>query len=246
MSDSSALNREDRARLVERHAGLVKHIAGRMAVLLPQHVEMDDLIHDGVLGLMEALDRYDDSRGVRFETYAATRIRGRILDALRSRDWISRGARRRAREVERAEESLAHSLGRRPSREELCQQTGWSVAEIERRRRETSEGLVLSLDEMRSLMESAEETVGENLADPRVDVQRDVEISNRREILLEALRGLSERERLVLALYYFEDLNIREIAGVLGVSEPRVSQLHTRSLRKLREALKAERLSLVG
>lgn len=239
-------SREERARLVESHAGLVKHIASRMAVLLPQHVELDDLIHDGVLGLMEALERFDGSRGVRFETFAATRIRGRILDALRSQDWISRGARRRAREVEKQEEVLSHALGRSPSRQELCQTTGWSTAEIERRRRESFEGLVLSLDELRSLSETAEESVGESVADPDVDVLQEVELANRRQILMGALGALSERERLVLSLYYFEDLNIREIAGVLGVSEPRVSQLHTRSLRKLRDALKGERLELVG
>ena len=237
MTEPAPLSQEDRDRLIREHAGLVKHIASRMAVVLPRHVDMDDLIHDGVLGLMDAINRFDASRGIQFRTFAATRIRGSILDALRSLDWVSRGGRRRSRELRKLEEQLRHELGRDPSREELAARAGLSPEELDERRAEAADDRVVSLDELRSLSEGVSESPAARLQDPTVNVEREALVGQKKAILLEALRTLSEREQLVLSLYYFEDVNIKEIAQILGVSEPRVSQIHSRCRAKLKERL---------
>lgn len=237
MTVPTPLSLEERDRLVREHAGLVKHIASRMAVMLPRHVDMEDLIHDGVLGLMDAINRFDPARGIQFKTFASTRIRGSILDALRSLDWVSRGGRRRTRELRRVEEQLRHELGRDPSREELGTRAGLSREELDERRAEATDDRMVSLDELRSLSEGVSESPLARLQDPNVNVEREALLGRRKEILLEALRSLSEREQLVLSLYYFEDANIKEIAQILGVSEPRVSQIHSRCRAKLKERL---------
>ena len=231
------LTTEERDQLIREHAGLVKHIASRMAVLLPRHVDLEDLIHDGVLGLMDAINRFDPSRGIQFKTFASARIRGAILDALRSLDWVSRGGRRRARELRRVEEQLRHELGRDPSRDELGNRAGLTPEELDDRYAEATEDRVVSLDELRTLSEGASESPASRLQDPTVNVEREALMGQRKEIILEALRTLSEREQLVLSLYYFEDANIKEIAQILGVSEPRVSQIHSRCRQKLKERL---------
>lgn len=237
MSTTTTLSPEEREQLVRDHAGLVKHIAARMAVMLPAQVELDDLIHDGVLGLIDAVNRFDPSRGIQFRTFASNRIRGSILDALRAMDWVSRGGRRRTRELRRAEEELRQELGRDPSRAELGERVGLNPDELAARQTEASEERVVSLDELRSLSEGAPEAPGARLHDPSADVNEQVMRGRRKELLLEALKTLSERDQLVLSLYYFEDLNIKEIARVLGVSEPRVSQIHTRCRARLKEHL---------
>ena len=246
ISSPPCLSPDERNELATQYAGLVKHIAYRMAVMLPTHVEVDDLIHDGVIGLMEALRRFDPTKGVKFQTFAAKRIRGAILDALRNLDWISRGARHRSRTMHQAEESLAQGIGRKPTLEELSSHSGLSRLELQRRRQESELGFVASLDEIRAGTEDAEDRLSDKLQDPRNDVDEAMNDSTRRAALKAGLQTLSERERLVLSLYYFEEMNIREIGKILGVSEPRVSQLHSRSIRKLRACLEKDALDLAS
>jgi RNA polymerase sigma factor for flagellar operon FliA len=231
------LSPEEKDQLAAQYAGLVKHIAFRLAVTLPNRIEVEDLVHDGVIGLMEALNRFDPSKGVKFQTFAATRIRGAILDALRNLDWLSRGARHRSKEVHLAEEALGHEVGRKPTLEELSNHCGLSLVELQRRRFESELGFVASLDEVRTGTEDNDERLADKVADPSSDMDEFVERTHRREALRRGLETLRERERLVLALYYFEEMNIREIGKILGVSEPRVSQLLGRSIRKLKAFL---------
>jgi RNA polymerase sigma factor for flagellar operon FliA len=245
-ASTSKLSAQERDALASQYAGLVKHIASRMSVMLPAHIEMEDLIHDGVIGLMDALNRFDPSKGVKFQTYAANRIRGAMLDALRSLDWVSRGARRRARELHVAEQTLSQSIGRQPSLDELTSHSGLSRTEVWRRQQERDLGFLASLDEVRSTSDDFEERLGDTLRDPHADVEGAALKSSRREALLRGLKSLSEREQLILSLYYFEDLNIREIGTILGVSEARISQLHSRCMRKLREILGQGELGMVS
>lgn len=233
----NALSPEQKKELATQYAGLVKHIASRMAVMFPSHVEIDDLINDGAIGLMEALNRFDPSKGVKFLTFATNRIRGSILDALRSLDWVSRGGRRRCKEMRQFEDALAHELGRRPTLDELAEFSGLSREELQRRRREYELSQLASLDEVRSKNPDQEDRLSDSIIDVNNDLEKITNMQFRREALLEGLKTLSEREQLVLSLYYFEELNIREIGRILGVSEPRVSQLHQRCIKKLRALL---------
>lgn len=230
--------KQDRNSLLQEHAKLVRYIAERMAVMLPSHLEVQDLIQDGTVGLIEAIDRYDERRGVKFKTFAATRIRGSILDGLRQHDWVSRGGRRRVREMNRAEEELSQQLKRTPTETELSQHTSLSLDEIQRRRRELREGVVLSLDELARLTAmGSEETLATNLPDSSVNIERTVAQHEMHQKLVSALKRLDEREQLVLQLYYNEELGVKDIASLLGVSNARVSQLHTRALGKVRASL---------
>ncbi|HIB68688.1 MAG TPA: FliA/WhiG family RNA polymerase sigma factor [Phycisphaerales bacterium] len=231
-----SLNRSQQEELAKEYAGLVKHIAKRMALSLPQHVDTEDLINEGIIGFMEALKRFDASKGAQFKTFASNRIRGAILDFLRKRDFASRGARRRLRELNHAEESLTHELGRYPTPVELAYKMGVNTEEVARRKREGHLGYVSSLNETAMRTESTE-THMDNLQSSEPDVS-DIAAKNERvESLRANLELLPEREQLLLNLYYFEGLNISEIAQVLSVSEARVSQLHRRALGKLKDAI---------
>lgn len=235
-AEKNRLSPEERDVYAKKHAGLVKHIASRIAMTLPSHVDTEDLLHDGVVGLMDALHRFDPSKGIQFKTFVSNRIRGAILDALRSKDFASRGARRRLRELNKAEETLCHRLGRYPERAELAQELSITEGEIERRRNESKTGFVGSLQESRLRNEEGE-TWLDSLADDGPSVDALADKATKKQLLKEGLKTLKERDRLLLSLYYFEDLNIREIAAILEVSEARVSQLHGRALKKLREYL---------
>lgn len=234
----TSLTPQEKQQYAQQYAGLVKHIACRMAISLPEHLEVDDLINDGVVGLMDALNRFDPSKGIKFQTFAATRIRGAILDALRALDWASRGARKRNRELQGAEEKLSHSLGRQPTAEELAQFAGITVEEVRRRRKEHSCSHLVSLDAQRSrTQDDSEDRLADYLPDDSAQVDEAVHKAHVRGMIRRGLETLSEREQLILSLYYFEELNIREIGYIIGVSEARISQIHSRCLKKLREYL---------
>ena len=226
-----------RDRLVLHYAPLVKYVAGRVGTGLPTHVDISDLVQSGIFGLVDAIEKFDPERGLRFETYAMQRIRGAILDDLRSQDWVPRAVRSRAREVERALERLGGRLHRTPTDEELAVELEISLRDLRElygKLRLTSvvalEDLVAATKESGSLVDVLPD---DGAADPaNVLVDED----NRRQ-LADAVAHLSERDRVIVSLYYFESLTLAEIGKVLGVTESRVSQLHTRAVLRLRAKL---------
>ncbi|OLF08454.1 RNA polymerase subunit sigma-70 [Actinophytocola xinjiangensis] len=225
-----------RDRLVLHYAPLVKYVAGRVGTGLPAHVEVADLIQSGIFGLVDAIEKFEPERGLKFETYAMQRIRGAILDDLRAQDWVPRSVRGRAREVERALERLGAHLRRTPTDAELAAELGITVDELRDIYAQLQLTSVVALDEL------AAAGRGTPLADILEDqealdpVALLVDQDNRRQ-LAEAIRHLTERDRVVVTLYYFENLTLAEIGRVLGVTESRVCQLHTRAVLRLRAKL---------
>lgn len=229
---------ELRNRLVERYASLVWRVAERVQIAFAQGHETEDLVGYGVLGLIEAVERYDPSRGVRFETYAISRIRGAILDGLRAFDQVPPSWRQHARVLEQALERLQQELGREPSDEELARFLGWTVEEVQERLGEVGRMSVLSLDEV--LFEGQVRV--DTLADPQVpDPSADLLWQEARAALAHALSRLSEKERTVVALYYGEGLTVTEIARALRLTPTRISQIHHRAILRLRGMLSRQK-----
>ncbi|PPK63984.1 FliA/WhiG family RNA polymerase sigma factor [Actinokineospora auranticolor] len=226
-----------RDRLVLHYAPLVKYVAGRVGTGLPAHVDVSDLIQSGIFGLVDAIEKFEPERGLKFETYAMQRIRGAILDDLRAQDWVPRTVRGRAREVERGIERLGAKLQRTPTDAELAGELGLSVGELRDVYAQLQLTSVVALDELaaagRGVNSLADVLEDEAAEDP---VALLVDQDNRRQ-LAEAIGLLVERDRVVVTLYYFENLTLAEIGRVLGVTESRVCQLHTRAVLRLRAKL---------
>jgi RNA polymerase sigma factor for flagellar operon FliA len=235
----------DRDRLILTYAPLVKYVAGRLGSGLPAHVDEGDLVSYGLLGLISAIERYDPDRDIKFETYAIVRIRGSIIDELRALDWVPRSVRSRAREIERAIAELESKLGRAPTDDEIAGKIGITEEELEESLTDISRSSIAALDELWSggpdgdqvsLLDTLEDTSG-----PRPSEALDeTEI---RETLADAIARLPEREKLVITLYYYEELTLREIGEVLSVTESRVSQLHTKAVLRLRSRLSGARVT---
>lgn len=233
-----------REEIVHKYLHLVKYVAGRIFVNLPSNVELNDLINDGILGLIDAIEKYDDARGVKFETYAITRINGSILDALRSLDWVPRAVRQRARELDRAHQELEAELGRAPTEEETAAKMQLTIKELNyimQRVRSTS---VLSLEESLPNEKGYEIPLVDTLHDDGQDVTGEVEQREIRNALAVAVEHLPPQERTVIALYYFEGQTLKEIKSTLGVSESRVSQIHAQAVIHLRQKLRELREDL--
>jgi RNA polymerase sigma factor for flagellar operon FliA len=233
-------NPELRQRLLEKYLPLVKSIAGRMALGFPRSVELSDLVSTGVIGLIEAFSNFDPERGVKFETYALPRIRGAILDELRALDWVPRSTRAKSREIERALTRLENKLGRTPTRREIAKALKMSEEEFFWALDDVSSTTVLSLDELVYRED-------DNRQIPRIEtletlaqdnVLSDIEKKELKAFIVSALNNLSEQEKLVVALYYYEELTLKEIGEVMQISESRVSQIHTKSVIRLREMIK--------
>lgn len=218
---------------VLRHLPLVQTVVDRIAVHLPTHVDRDDLFNAGVIGLIDALNRFDPGRDNAFSTYAVLRIRGAVIDELRARDWVSRGARERARAWQQAVNDLSTQHGRMPSDEELAARLGIDVALLPDYEAQSTLATQVSLDQ--PVGEDA--ALGDSLArrdDASADPGRHMEADDLRRALARMLASLSEQERLVVKLYYFENLLMKEIAAILGVTESRVCQIHGRVMTVLR------------
>jgi RNA polymerase sigma factor for flagellar operon FliA len=232
-----------RERLVVAYAPLVKYVAGRMGSGLPAHVDEAELISYGLTGLISAIERFDLSREIRFETYAITRIRGAIIDELRTLDWVPRSVRARAREIERANVKLEAKLQRAPTDEEIAAELGIDTEELQASLLQISNSTIVALDELWSAPDASGDAVSllDTLPDrDGPDPQALLDESELRDRIAEAIAALPEREKLVVALYYYENLTLREIGEVLGVTESRVSQLHTKAVLRLRSKLAAE------
>ena len=237
-----------RDRLILTYAPLVKYVAGRLGTGLPAHVEEGDLVSYGLLGLMNAIERYDPGRDIKFETYAITRIKGSIIDELRSLDWVPRSVRSRAREIERGIAELENKLLRPPSDEEIAAHLGISEQEFQDSLTQISRSSVAALDELWTISSSGGDTISliDTLQDPNADdPSAAMTATELREALASAIGKLPEREKTVITLYYYEELTLREIGEVLGVTESRVSQLHTKAILRLKARLQGslERVS---
>jgi RNA polymerase sigma factor FliA len=235
----------ERDRLILTYAPLVKYVAGRLGSGLPAHVDEGDLISYGLLGLISAIERYDPDRDIKFETYAIVRIKGAIIDELRALDWVPRSVRSRAREIERAIAELEAKLGRAPTDEEIAAKIGISQDELEESLTDISRSSIAALDELWtgsgegdqvSLMDTIEDTSGPQPSEALDETEV-------RETLADAIARLPEREKLVITLYYYEELTLREIGEVLGVTESRISQLHTKAVLRLRSRLSGARVT---
>jgi RNA polymerase sigma factor for flagellar operon FliA len=235
-----AVEAEDTRKELVEYLPLVKYIAGRLAIGLPRSVEMDDLINAGVVGLIEAYSNFDIGKGVKFETYASLRIRGAILDELRGMDWVPRSTRARSREVERTISKLEGELGRSPTEDELAAGLGVDMDTYYHIIDDVSSASLLSLDET-SFGEDDDKPVA--LVDTLRSEDQPSALSNLereelRDLLADSLGEITEQERLVIALYYYEELTLKEIGQVLELSESRVSQLHTKAVLGLRAKLR--------
>jgi RNA polymerase sigma factor FliA len=230
-----------RDRLILTYAPLVKYVAGRLGSGLPAHVDDDDLISYGLLGLIGAIERYDPDRDVKFETYAIARIKGSIIDELRAMDWVPRSVRARARDIERAIAELERKLHRAPTDEEIAEKVGITTEDLENSLTDISRSSIAALDELWTV-----NTGGGGDAIALIDTIEDTEApdpqgslseTEMKEAIGEAIARLPEREKLVVTLYYYEELTLREIGEVLGVTESRVSQLHTKAVLRLKARL---------
>jgi RNA polymerase sigma factor for flagellar operon FliA len=231
-----------RERLVVAYSPMVKFVAGRLGAGLPSHVDDADLISYGLMGLIGSIERFEPERGIKFETFAMTRIRGAIIDELRSLDWVPRSVRSRAREIEAAQAKLEHELQRAPSEAELAKRLEISEEELQTSLLEIANSSVYALDELWTVSDSSGDQVSllDTISDPRAeDPQESLASSEIKDRLTEAIASLPEREQLVVALYYYENLTLREIGEVLGVTESRVSQLHTKAVMRLKSGLQA-------
>ena len=224
-----------REKLIIEYAGLVKIVAGRMGMYLGYTVEFDDLVGYGIFGLIDAIDKFELTKGVKFETYASLRIRGSILDQIRKMDWIPRTLRQKQKKLEGAMKELEASLGRTATNEEIAECLEISLDELEDLVNQTQISNLVSLDEY---LEQGSEVKAELGNSPRFDQPETViERQELKKLLAEAISSLNDNEQKVIAFYYFEELTLKEISKILDVSESRVSQLHTKALKKLKNKL---------
>ena len=232
---------ENREAVIKEYAPMVKYVANRIAMRLPPHIEVDDLISVGVLGLIDAIDKYDATRGAKFKTYAEFRVRGAILDELRSMDWVPRSVRQKASAIDRVVQKLQNRLGRPPEDDEIAGEMGISLDELFVALNETKSMPILSLEDLGIAKESGEQQslldclAGKGDADPQTHLR----LSELKEIIAKAIDTLPEKERLMISLYYYEELTMKEIGEVLGITESRVSQIHSKAVFRLRNKLKS-------
>jgi RNA polymerase sigma factor for flagellar operon FliA len=231
-----------RERLILHYSPLVKYVAGRVGVGLPPNIEQADLVSYGIFGLIDAIEKFDPARGYKFETYAIARIKGAILDELRSIDWVPRSVRAKARAIERAYSKLENELRRSPSDPEVAAELEWSEDELNSTLSQISFTGLVALDELLAAGNSGSDkggsaTVGDTIADGAYDPVEAFETDEMKITLADGINRMPDRERLVLTLYYYEGLTLAEIGSVLGVTESRVCQIHTKAILQLRGRL---------
>jgi RNA polymerase sigma factor for flagellar operon FliA len=225
----------DHQKSVAEYAQLVKRLAYQMAARLPSSVEVDDLVQAGMMGLLDALQGYDDQHGAQFETYATQRIRGAMLDELRDADWAPRSVRKQAREIEQAIHRLQQKLGKVPSEQEIAEAMGVPLTDYQQMLNEAHGQQLVHYEDFEN---DDGENVAFNLTDTRPTPFQVLQDETMRDALVKGISELPEREKMVMAMYYQEDLNLKEIGAVLGVSESRVCQLHSQAILRLRGKMK--------
>jgi RNA polymerase sigma factor for flagellar operon FliA len=223
-----------------RYAPLMKYVVDRVASNVPKYVERDDLLNAAALGLFDALEKYDSGKGTKFETYAVWRIRGAVLDELRSMDWASRSVRRKARQLDLMTRDMDQRLGRAASDEELADAMDITASEMSRLLDEVRGVVLLSLNQTGN--DSDEGHTGglaEVIEDPNAeDALEEIQRDQLSDLLVDVISDLTEQEKLVLALYYYEEMNLKEIGQTLDISESRVSQIHTKAISRLRSRVR--------
>jgi len=227
-------------KLLVEYASLVKYIVNRIAINLPASVNRDDLISSGILGLIRAVETFEPERGFKFETYAGHKIRGAVLDELRAQDWVPRSVRQKSREIQRAYAKLENELGRMPYDDEVSEAMGISQKEFEDMLSDVAPTTIISLEEaMPDRSTDAKEIrIIDTIEDPGSDNPlKEMGFNEVKNILKETIANLPEKEKLVIALYHYEELTLKEIGVVLDISESRVSQIHSKAILKLRARL---------
>ncbi|HLN04721.1 MAG TPA: FliA/WhiG family RNA polymerase sigma factor [Acidimicrobiales bacterium] len=237
----STADRSARDRLILHYSPLVKYVAGRVAAAMPNHVDYADLVSYGILGLIDAIEKFDPSRAIKFETYGVPRVRGAILDELRSIDWVPRSVRAKARAVDSAFAKLEGTLGRSPTDRELADELEMTTDDLDDILRQTSRAGLLQLDDVLFRQGgTGGQTLGDTLQDQGDAPGATIELEETRRQLAKAIQRLGDRERKVLTLYYYEGLNLAEIGDILGVTESRACQIHTKAVLHLRQRLRDE------
>jgi RNA polymerase sigma factor for flagellar operon FliA len=229
----------DRSALIKQYQPLVRKLAHYMMAKLPASVEVDDLIQVGLIGLADALSRYEATQGVQFETFATQRIRGAMLDELRGNDWMSRGSRKSQKDIETHMRRLEHRLGRSPTESEIAAEMGLTLADYQALLNKVRGTQLVYLEDMSRTNEDDDNFLDRHVGDADADPMNLLRDQRLRESLVAAIKSLPEREQYIMSMYYEQDMNLKEIAAVLDVTESRVCQLHSQSIARLRAKMRA-------
>ncbi|MBX9959804.1 MAG: RNA polymerase sigma factor FliA [Burkholderiaceae bacterium] len=229
----------DRDALIRQYSPLVRRLAHHMMAKLPPSIQVDDLIQVGLIGLSEALTRFEANQGVQFETFATQRIRGAMIDELRENDWMSRGSRKSQKEIETALTRLEHRLGRSPSESEIATELGLELAEYQALLYKVKGTQLVYLEDMTGSGEGDDGFLDRHMVDNDADPMQLLRNQRLRGALVNAIKALPEREQYIMSMYYEQDMNLKEIAAVLGVTESRVCQLHSQSIARLRAKMRS-------
>ena len=229
----------DRSALIKQYQPLVRKLAHYMMAKLPPSVEVDDLIQVGLIGLADALSRFEASQGVQFETFATQRIRGAMLDELRGSDWMSRGSRKSQKDIESTMRRLEHRLGRSPIESEIAAEMGLTLSDYQSLLSKVRGTQLVYLEDMARNNEDEDNFLDRHVADSDADPLNMLRDQRLRESLVAAIKGLPEREQYIMSMYYEQDMNLKEIAAVLDVTESRICQLHSQSIARLRAKMRS-------
>ena len=235
----TATGQLDRNALIKQYQPLVRRLAHHMMIKLPANEQVDDLIQVGLIGLSEALTRYEANQGVQFETFATQRIRGAMLDELRGNDWMSRGSRKSQKEIEQAMRQLEHRLGRTPLESEIAAEMDLSLVDYQTLLGKVRGTQLVYLEDMARGHEDDDNFLDRHVGDSEADPANLLRGQRLREALVAAIKNLPEREQYIMSMYYEQDMNLKEIAAVLDVTESRICQLHSQSIARLRTKMRA-------
>jgi RNA polymerase sigma factor for flagellar operon FliA len=235
----TAKGQHDRDAMIRQYVPLVQRLAHHMIAKLPPNVELDDLVQVGLIGLTEAIARFEASQGVQFETFASQRIRGAMIDELREGDWMSRGSRKSQKEIERALHRLEQTLGRQPMESEIASELKMSLADYQALLGRVRGTQLVYLEDMHSGPDEDDSFLDRHVADSEADPMSVLKDQRLRGALVQAIKSLPEREQYIMSMYYEKDMNLKEIALVLGITESRVCQLHSQSIARLRAKMRS-------